>query len=351
MSKLINFEHVKAHANFETILQHYNLQYQKKTDALSVHCPFHPNDTDPSCKVTLVETAHAKPNTFHCFGCSASGSVLDFVSYLEDNCELRIAAKIVDEICGCGLAAPSGASGKRRKGTRSPQSGAEGHSGVSTDQGAQNAGKGSYGRSVGVLKGNPPLGFSFAAKLQVSEYLSDRLDPDTAERFGVGYLPETSRSMMAGRICIPLHDETGVLVGYAGRYPADEAPDGVEKYLFPKGFSKSQLLFGLHGLQHDGAVVLVEGFFAAMWLQRLNIPAVAMMGTSISEHQVGLLRQAGVRNVLVLLDGDEPGRTALPRLLPALTGSFFVTHRELPDGTDPDTVDVDLLFRLVAMVR
>jgi hypothetical protein len=38
--------------------------------------------------------------------------------------------------------------------------------------------------------------------------------------------------MMKGRIAIPIHDDAGELVAYAGRYPG-EPPDGEPAYRFP----------------------------------------------------------------------------------------------------------------------
>ena len=51
---------------------------------------------------------------------------------------------------------------------------------------------------------------------------------------------------MAGRVCIPIHNTAGELVAYAGRWPG-EPPEGVERYLLPKKFEKSRVLFNLNG--------------------------------------------------------------------------------------------------------
>jgi len=49
---------------------------------------------------------------------------------------------------------------------------------------------------------------------------------------------------MQGRIVIPLHNEQGELVGYAGRWPG-EPPEGEPKYKFPPKFHKSAVLLNL----------------------------------------------------------------------------------------------------------
>ena len=55
---------------------------------------------------------------------------------------------------------------------------------------------------------------------------------------------------LAGRCVIPIRDEKGRLVAYAGRAVNGEEP----KYRFPAGFRKSQVLFNLdRAMQADGA--------------------------------------------------------------------------------------------------
>jgi len=55
---------------------------------------------------------------------------------------------------------------------------------------------------------------------------------------------EIFTGLMQGRIVIPLHNEQGELVGYAGRWPG-EPPEGEPKYKFPPKFHKSAVLFNL----------------------------------------------------------------------------------------------------------
>ena len=61
-------------------------------------CPFHA-DTKPSCSI------HLERKVFHCFGCGAKGSVLDFVARIE-NVSIAEAAARVEEICGLRNEAP-----------------------------------------------------------------------------------------------------------------------------------------------------------------------------------------------------------------------------------------------------
>src|SRR4051794_7916918 len=67
-------------------------------------------------------------------------------------------------------------------------------------------------------------------------YLEGRgLGPELVELFGLDFC---SRGSMAGRICIPIHNEHGELVAYAGRWPGDDVPEGQEGYKVPAEFQK-----------------------------------------------------------------------------------------------------------------
>lgn len=61
-------------------------------------CPIH-NEETPSCKI------YEKTNTFHCFGCGASGDVVNFVALVEKT-DNNTAAKIIDEWFGLDLSKP-----------------------------------------------------------------------------------------------------------------------------------------------------------------------------------------------------------------------------------------------------
>ena len=55
------------------VLAHYKIQVDKHNQ---IRCPFHPDDT-PSCKIYL------DTNTFHCFGCGATGDQIEFCVKME----------------------------------------------------------------------------------------------------------------------------------------------------------------------------------------------------------------------------------------------------------------------------
>ena len=77
---------------------------------------------------------------------------------------------------------------------------------------------------------------------------------------------------MRGRWCIPVHDEEGEIVAYAGRWVDGKPPKGTARYLLPKEFNKSLVLFNLNRIEEPEHVVIVEGYFGAMRLHELDMP-------------------------------------------------------------------------------
>jgi DNA primase len=180
-------------------------------------------------------------------------------------------------------------------------------------------------------------------------YLAERgLSPELVELFGLGFCQQGS---MAGRVCIPIENARGELVAYAGRWVGSDAelPEGEEKYKLPKGFHKALELWNLHRVRHCKHLILVEGYFGAMRLHSLRFPAVALMGSSLSDEQVMLLREhcPALRFITVMLDGDEPGRKAADTIAARLAQSWWTRIVHLSDGEESDTVEPALLGRLL----
>jgi DNA primase len=309
MTRALDLAEVKERANFVRILRHYEVRIVGRGKQRMVLCPFHA-DTKPSCSV------HLGRNVFNCFGCGAKGSVLDFVARFE-NVSIANAVARVEEICGVGSKAHP------RQPLRAKRA----------------ADKSNCGQEPSGLRPLP-----FRLKLDPTHpFLSARgIGPELAARLGLGFC--RGDSPLRGWICIPIHDERGALVAYAGRQATHDVPLGVPKYILPRGFEKRRVLFNLFRVSGAEHLVLVEGYWSVFRLQTLGIPSVALMGRTLSPEQETLLIQAGVRMLSLMLDGDRPGREATGELLPRLAARFFVRVIHLPDGAEPDTVPEQFLL-------
>ncbi len=153
------------------------------------------------------------------------------------------------------------------------------------------------------------------------------------------------------RIIFPITDSRGKVVSFGGRAmdPAARAKylNGPETSLFHKG----RVLYGLfearkilHAGQSGGEkppMVVVEGYMDVIACQRAGIPAVAAMGTALTEEQMeGLWRLHPTPTLC--FDGDKAGRRAadraIDRALPLLKpGRSFLFSMPV-GGKDPDDV-------------
>jgi DNA primase len=185
--------------------------------------------------------------------------------------------------------------------------------------------------------GNKPLSFALSHIDCSHPYLTGRgIDSETARHFGIGY--NSGKGSMAGRVVIPIHDENGFLVAYAGRSVDQTDP----KYRFPSRFRKSLVLFNLHRAAAKGkSVIIVEGFFDCFKVHQAGLPGVvALMGCSLSFRQEELMCEH-FREVVLLLDGDTPGRAAAVAIAQRLVPKVSTRLVEVPSGSQPDQLGAD----------
>lgn len=145
------------------------------------------------------------------------------------------------------------------------------------------------------------------------------------------------------RVLFPIHDAQGRAVAFGGRELPDAKPTSMGKYWnSPDGplFNKSRLLYGLDiardAIAKSAAVVVVEGYTDCIMAHQHGLTNfVATLGTALNEnHVIGIKRFA--RKVVLVFDGDGPGRAAaersLPRFLPHEIDLRLLTP---PGGLDP----------------
>jgi len=144
------------------------------------------------------------------------------------------------------------------------------------------------------------------------------------------------------RLMIPIHSETGALVGFGGRSLDNQEP----KYLnSPESevFNKSRLLYNLHrskdSMRRVDRAILVEGYFDAIAIDHAGVPGVvASMGTSLTSGQASLLRRF-TRRVVIAYDGDDAGRNATLRAAPILLAAGLdIFALDLGGEKDPDSL-------------
>ncbi len=300
-------------------------------------CPIHGGRSGNSFH---VDTSR---NIWNCFGGCGGGNVLDLVAKAE-NCEIREAAEKLASWFNLAF----DRSESENEGPRKPQE--RRSSPRPTDSTSGNrAPAPSPPASADTTEEpiNPPLPSPLKTLDYDHAYLWSRgLTIASVKTFGVGYC---SRGLMKGRVAIPIHNERGELVAYAGRAIDDElAKEG--KYKLPAGFEKSRVLWNLHrAREHAGAgLVVVEGFFDAMKVHQAGFPnVVALMGSSLSDHHEELLQSATDRLAL-MLDGDEAGTKCLRDFYGRLRRRMYLKEIHLEPGAQPDSLSDEEIRALLA---
>ena len=340
---LLDFTAIRQRITFDDVLTHYELQPNQPGPQIKIPCPFHEDGT-PSCSI------NREKGNFNCFGCPAKGNVLDFIGLMEgfEKHETFKAAKHALAIIGAEASdfrKNGDGAVEPQKALRGPKPLDKGKRSRTTPKAHLRAAQDVSEPDLPEAKSNPVLDLELSLKFD-HPFLTDQgVSLAQAELFGIGFC---TRGMMRNRIAIPLHNVKGELVAYVGRYAIEPVPENEPKYKQPKGFEKSLELFNLHRAAALGKrfVVVVEGFWSVLRLHDVGIPSVALMGTSVSSAQAQALADAGFTHAILILDGDEAGRVALPAATELLSQHVYVKTILLPDGVKPDTMDEAILNRL-----
>jgi DNA primase len=312
----VDFKQLKTEIGIEQVMGHYGARLRRITATdLRGRCPL-PSHTSSrsrdSFSVNLARNVWScrSQSCMQARGGRPGGNILDFVALME-GCSIREAALQLQDW--------SGTARERFRLQRQSRPDPE-------------------------LVPNPPLRFALQYVDARHPYLATRrLTLQTVRTYGLGLY--TGNGLFRGRIVIPIHNEQGELVAYAGRAINGEEP----KYRFPAGFRKSLVLFNLHRAvdTHQRTVIVVEGFFDALAVYQAGYRAVvALMGSTLSSHQADLLCTHFDR-VLVMLDGDEAGRQGTAAIVSTLTSRVAVISVALRDGTQPDQLMSGEIQRLM----
>ena len=304
-------------------------------------CPLH-NEKSPSFYVTPAK------NTFHCFGCGAGSSGIDFVM-LHDSLPFIEAVKSIASQHGIAIEETS-VKGK------TPEQIDEEQEMYDWVQRAQVKYRTALVERESVVRYLFGRNFTRETIIEwqfgvVPDWRVITGDLITAGKFEIGESAGLVKKkdghqwdVMNHRITIPIHNTQGQIIGFAGRLHAEldikKLADG-PKYMNPPEtplYEKSKTLFGLYqaiqkkAFKVHGMAVLVEGYTDVIKMhQRGWNNAVATCGTALTPNQAKLLKRF-TDTVLILRDGDHAGLKAIKKDVPILVeAGFTVLVCELPN--------------------
>ncbi len=300
-------------------------------------CPFHSEKT-PSFSVSPDK------QIYHCFGCGKGGSVINFISEIE-NLSFPDAVEFLARRCGMEL----------------PNS--------REDEGRQ--------KRERLLSLNREAARFFHDQLlrpsgaPAREYIAKRaLSPTVVKNFGLGYAPESwydltnamrdkgysdfelstaglanpnksgkgVHDIFRSRLMFPIIDVRGNVIGFSGRILGDGEP----KYLNTREtpvFNKSRNLFALNLAKksRSGYILLAEGNIDVVSLHQAGFDsAVASLGTALTPEQARLISRYA-NEVVIAYDNDGAGQKAAQRAIGILENlDLKVKVLRMTGAKDPD---------------
>lgn len=297
-------------------------------------CPFH-NEKTPSFVVSETK------QMFTCFGCHASGDVIEFVKKYYNLSFMEALEKLANQ---CGIKIED-----------------------SFNRGEKKDIYFEVNREAArfffkALRANDNAGMRYV--------INRGLTKETLRDFGIGYADESWNSLynylkakgykeevmlklgliseskgryydrFRNRVIFPIQNTAGKVIAFGGRAIGDDMPKYLNSPETPV-FSKKNNLYGLNitknFVNESDCAILVEGYMDVISLFQGGVKNVsASLGTALTENQSKLLKRY-TKNIVLSYDADSAGINA------AIRGSEIL-HKEgckvrilhISDGKDPD---------------
>ena len=315
-------------------------------------CPFHDEKT---ASFSLNE----KKQIYYCFGCGASGSVVNFLMQYE-----RLSfPEAIEELASM-------------QGIQVPYTDNDNNQIAQSKQvESRNIRRDLYTLMAKITNFYQQQ-LALSTSIDAHKYLEQRgLNTEIIARYKIGYAPSSSQltfqnivktkneaelydkagmsvnsdrgnrfDRFRGRIMFPIRDRQGNVIAFGGRTIINDSAkylNSPETPIFHKGFQLYGLYEALETNRNPKQLIIVEGYMDVVSLAQYGIDyAVAALGTATSEEHIKLLFRA-TDSVIFCYDGDNAGRNAAWRalnvLLPCLIDGKEISFAFLPQDEDPDS--------------
>lgn len=163
----------------------------------------------------------------------------------------------------------------------------------------------------------------------INYYISRGITKESIIKFRLGY------SENQDMVTVPIKNPEGTFyVGFVAR--SIEGKDFKNTPRLPK----SKILFNLDKVKKFKSIFIVESSFDAIRLDQCNVPAVATLGSTISNNQCELLKRY-FNNVILIADNDQAGQSMQEKLLNKLGSRATIVSipprfKDVGDMTDED---------------
>ena len=346
-------ERLKREVSLARLIEAQGLKLIVQGKDLACRCPWHEGDDTPSCIVS------PKTNLWHCFGCDAGGSVIDWVMRMH-KVSFRHACELLAKQHPALAAATStsttpAATAKLSQGKlRTAQS----FSLAAGDQELRDQVIDFYHTT---LKASPEaleylekrglgsmeliehfrLGYAnrtLAYRLAPKQYKAGAEMRTALQR--VGILRDSGHEHFNGSIVVPLFGASAdgaprVVVGAYARKLLDNLRAGTPKHLYLPGPHRG--VFNREGLEGQPEIILCEALIDAMtfWSAGYRNVTSCYGVNGMTDELLAALKSCGAQRVLVAFDRDEAGDRGAETLSKRLTAEGLDCFRLLfPKGMD-----------------
>ena len=303
-------------------------------------CPFHKEKT-PSFNISDDK------GFYHCFGCGKHGDIFDYVMEIENKTFLEALKKLADEAGLKNTDYNFTINPKLKRSINLLKRISDSYIQNLNAPLGENARNYLYFRSIDetIIK-NFMIGY--AGNLNSNQYLVKCLMKEgfsLDEIIEVGLAKQNYKKELVfyfqQRIMIPILNNTDKVIAFGGRVLEKGNPKYInspETLLFQKG----KQLFGVSNaknLLNKKRLIICEGYMDVISLHKYGYPALASLGTALTDEQIDKIFNLTDEAYLVF-DGDVAGKNATLKVyekyLPKLKFNKKLKFVYLPDNLDPE---------------
>ena len=332
MSSRSDIEAIKSRVNLVDIAKRY-VELRRAGGRWVAPCPFH-NETKPSFSI------NEEDGLFYCFGCQASGDLIDFYCRI-NGLEFREGLAQLAEEAGIELSRTKRDPQAAKKDDFKRQALKLHELALTRFSSNLKGKKGEVARDYITGRKISPemvaafeLGFAPDSWGDLADYFKDSgIDDELAVKSGLLSKSEKSGrpyDRFRGRLMFPIKNLSGRVIAFGGRIieSAVQNADEQAKYINSSDspiYKKGEHLYGLYqarrSITHLKTALLTEGYLDVISLHQFGYTnACGVLGTALTKEQVQ--RLVGFSSTVELLfDGDAPGRKAALRSAEMILGA------------------------------
>lgn len=334
----MEIKEIKQRLSILTVLQHYNIKPDRNNQ---IKCPFHEDDK-PSCRI------YPDTNTFHCFGCNATGDQIEFIEKYE-KCNKHEAILKAKELCR--VTEPINNKPKAipvAKNNTEILTQAFTHFARSLNAKPEKALQYLARRKLDYKK--LAIGYDAGTLHKTKDITNEQkqmylqaglLKPDKFGRKNSYY------TRFNNCIVFPLLDKSGNIASLYGRHTEQghHYLGGEHKGLYP-GYPGRNLPDGRQATR----LILTEAIIDAATLLQLpeitkSFTMLALYGTNgfTEEHSQAIAELKELKEVILFFDGDEAGTEAVKEIaaeIKQINEALQLSVVEMPEGEDVNSLSI-----------